>query len=183
MKRRYGVTHFSQAEEWVEKVQQTNMQVRGVKWVTQDPEVFDRAKKSFRRKSVTINGTTYRVQGYEHWVLKYLEPKIEKLVTRSEQLPRLQYLFEGKTRRYFSDALIHLRNGRRCLLEVKSTYTVVANQKQDLQKFLAALEWCENNDTAFLLAVAKSATDIQLFEPESKTDIKHIFKEFSRDQK
>jgi len=183
MKKRYGAACFSQTPEWVEKVERTNLQVRGVRWVTQDPDVFDRAKRSFRRKQVAINGKTYRVQGYEHWVLKHLEKKIAEVITKTDQLPRLEYSLAGKTRRYFPDALLHFRDGRAYLLEVKSTYTVVSNLKQDTRKFLAALEWCEKNDTTFLLAVAKSVTDIQLFEPKNKTDIQHIFKKFSREQK
>jgi hypothetical protein len=154
IKDRYGVEFFSQSGEWKRKVSATCMKRRGVAWVTQDPEVFERAhRSSYKRKSIRIKGKLHIVQGFEGAALKFLEPCIKKLKTRPGELPKLMYTFDGRTSRYYPDALIRTVDGDKLLLEVKSVYTAQRDGAKNFKKFRAAIRWCEENDAKFLLAI------------------------------
>lgn len=177
---RYGVEHFSKTPEWKTKVEATNRSRRGVSWPSHDPEVLERSQKSaFASKQVTIKGSVHIVQGYEPEVLRFLEKDIRKLYTKPSEMPRLDYRLDGKSRRYFPDAVLLTTSGAKVLLEVKSVYTVRANVDKDVAKFLAAIKWCSSNSHTFTLAVADHKGNISLFTPTCKKDLRKIFTQFT----
>jgi len=176
---RYEVDWFSQTPEWYQKCVATCQARYGVKWVTQDPEIFERQKNSYKRKSIRINGKLHRVQGYEPFVLKYLEPEITKLWTKSKNLPCLYYKHEDKSRRYYPDALVEMTSGERILFEVKSTYTASLDIDKNLQKFHSAIKWCRETGATFVLAIGHPKGKVDMYPLNSKIEVRRILTRLS----
>jgi hypothetical protein len=119
-----------------------------------DPDVFKRVmKSSYSRKTITLLGKTFQVQGYEPAVLKELEPRIQRLTVDPDTMPKIFYQDDtGKKRRYYPDALFQLKSGRNVLLEVKSPYTF--SQPKVVQKARATFDLCSTyKDLQYWVAV------------------------------
>lgn len=169
-----GVEFPMQNPKIKRKVEKTHLRTRGVCHQSKDPEVLSKillSKK--RRKSVTINGEVHKAQGYEPIVLKDLEQKIIKLKTNPRDMPTITYKdpITKKVRSYFADARLKTRSGNKCLLEVKSPYTLCYQLELNLTKFKAAKVWCKMNNYLFILAVCTAKGEISYFKMPTAKEI------------
>lgn len=64
-----------------------------------------------------------------------------------EQPVGISYLFEGRRRRYWPDAVVLLRDGRELLVEVKPR--ALFGKPKDMAKWRAAALWCHRNSVGF----------------------------------
>ena len=120
----YGVSHPMKNIEIQEKQKKTNLERYGVEYILQLPEIQIQSEKfSKRYKNYKMpSGKIRKVQGYEplaldELILFYNE---EQIKTGRIDIPNIEYIINGKTKRYFPDIYIPHENK---IIEVKSTYT------------------------------------------------------------
>lgn len=139
----------------VAKRRATSLERYGVPHHYQDGGVFDNfQKKAYTAKEVLVNKEVHKVRGYEGVVLKHLENQIDKCITSAKELPEIWYGYQGVERRYYVDFAILAKSGRRYLVEVKSSYTLIADIHRNLAKFRAATKIANQLGLTFVLAVA-----------------------------
>ena len=111
-------------EEGRNKARETTLRKYGVEHHLQDPDMLE-SQQAKRYKTYTIespNGTQYRVQGYERYIVPALFEMYgeEDVVVGKGAVPEVWYEYGGSKRRYFADAYVKSIN---TLFEIKSTYT------------------------------------------------------------
>jgi hypothetical protein len=112
----------------------------GCEYPMQCPEIFEKAQKSAhaRKKYTFPSGNICYVQGYEWMYLDKLMKENypeENIITGASNVPKVEYNFDGKLRRYFMDMYLdYLRTG----IEVKSTWTYKQEIEKNRAKWLAA---------------------------------------------
>lgn len=121
-KRTYG--GFACSIGWT-KSRNTLLTKHGVNHQLHIPEIFERQQAN-RYKTYTIKSPTnkeYRVQGYERYVFPYLWEKFQEddLIIKKAEVPRVEYYFNNKIRKYYPDGFIRSLN---TIVEVKSTFTI-----------------------------------------------------------
>ena len=176
-KKKFGVANASSCEQVKAKRRETNLRNSGYEHNFSNPEVRERAKDTCeekygyreagaihsltsrydRKEWVDKNGTVHYVQGFEPYVLDYLNQRedVVKIVTDPRKVPHIKYKYRGKTRTYIPDIVFKLASGNWHVIEVKSTYTLADQLRRNLQKFKAAIKFVlRNNKTqTFWLAV------------------------------
>lgn len=131
----------------------TNVERHGVPNPMQHPDILDKAiKNAYRRKEYTLpSGRIEYFQGFEYDALMNLisggyicgfNPSIvfteENILMTKREVGRVFYTsFQGKRRYYFPDLRITDTN---IYMEVKSTYTLLADLDVNLAKFKAVCE-------------------------------------------
>lgn len=152
--KKYGVDYYAKTpmfkkrikakkEEIQQKREATFIRNLGVRSPAQVPEIHERqGKNSYRIKEVTVGGKVFRVRGYEPVMLKHLisigiKPKNIK-VSAKEGLPTVDYVYDGKSHRYFPDMLV--KDGNRInLIEVKSVVTAGLQSDEAFNRLKAKL--------------------------------------------
>lgn len=107
----------------IAKTKATCMKRYGVAFPMQHADVFYRSNtRRYRRKSITIGGRRYGgLQGFEPFALRWLIEKHDARILNKADLS-FNYRFRDQTRVYFPDIVARV-NGKRVVVEVKSTYT------------------------------------------------------------
>ncbi len=129
----YGCDHPSKSEYLQEKRKQTCLIKYGIEHPIQNKIIFEKSiNNSAKIKEYTMpSGQIRKVQGYEPFALNdliklYTENEI---LTGRNDVPRIKYTLENKTKYYFPDIYIPKENK---IIEVKSIFT--RNYKSDLIK-------------------------------------------------
>ena len=154
---RYGVEYSTQTEQMKAASVATNLRKHGVEHHLQDPKLFAQRMKSM-----------YRTRS-----LRFSDGKIRTVQSRDEQLVVrvylrnsftcgapdffIRYSLDGKRRVYHPD-FIMCKNGKKFLVEVKSTYTLYKNWDMNIEKFKAANRYCEENEMTFVLVLIRKVT-------------------------
>ena len=101
----------------------------------QNTLVFSNNKRSrFKQKNYKFkSGNVVKIQGYENLALDILLKTYNEndIITKSEEVPKIKYYFQGKNRVYYPDLFIPIENK---IIEVKSTYTYNIKIEQNLIK-------------------------------------------------
>lgn len=181
-KSKFGTDHPMQSTVVQERSALTCMENRGVSHPSKDPEVLSKillSKK--RRKDIEILGNTYKVQGYEGYVLKNLEPRLTVIRTGLKEVPKFDYHdpVSDKERRYFPDAVFKTRLNNDCVLEVKSPYTLCYQLDTNVAKFRAAVRWCKKNGRIFVLAVCDNDKNITYLKNPTSKEVRSLAKSFN----
>jgi hypothetical protein len=97
----------------------------GVEHQLHIPEVFEKQQNN-RYKTYSIfspSGKEFKVQGYERFVIPMLwrEYQEDDLIIQKKNLPKIDYIYQGKIRKYYPDCSILSEN---IICEIKSTYTI-----------------------------------------------------------
>lgn len=104
-------------------------------------------------KYVTLNGKTFKCEGYEHHALNYLAKKypVSQIHTGS-LVPIFKYPFDDKNPRYFPDILVQLKED--WIVEVKSGYTLTwRNEEVEFRKVQEKARAVLNAGYKFILVV------------------------------
>ena len=139
IKELYGHEVYTQSDIYKKHLFETY----GVYHDMQRPEIFSKAmKSSFSKKEYKFpSGKIVYVQGYEPFALDYLLKKKnipeELIEVETDKIPYIDYIFEGKHKRYFPD--IHIPMWK-ILIEVKSLYTFDIQKDLNLAKFKACYD-------------------------------------------
>lgn len=166
-KERYGAENFRGSKIGKERIRKViDLKYGGHQ--LQNPEVFERVQKNryATKEFISRKGSTHSYQGYEGFVLTELDTNSMVLgfTTVAKKIPRIRYEEQGKHRVYYPDILIKLRDGRKILTEVKSTYTLSSSEevyKTNLLKFASAEAYClQNNQWEFWLALTSPKGEI-----------------------
>lgn len=106
-----------------DKTRRTCMARYGVEYAMQHPDVFYRSNtRRYRRKTVRIRGVVYdNLQGFEPFAVRWLIEKHDARILNKGRTS-FRYSLDGRERTYFPDVIACV-NGRRIVVEVKSTYT------------------------------------------------------------
>lgn len=138
--KKYGVKHASMHPDVIEKSRQTQFSNYGC-WFTQTDE---HKKTMYKKKSYTFpSGKTITIQGYEHLCINLLlsrgilEDDIKTGKEITDEIGIINYQFTGKTCRYFPDIFVKSQNK---IIEVKSTYTLIAELEKNTLKKRAVLQ-------------------------------------------
>jgi len=156
---KYGVENPSQLQEVKEKKKRTCLKNHGVEYPIQSLEIKEKTKKtnlirhgieypiidhncnSFNFKEYHWkSGEVSFVQGFEPIVLKELEDygyTFNDIKVEHNNVPAVEYEFEGKKRRYYPDIFIPKEN---LIIEVKSEWTYNLEKERNLRKFKAVEE-------------------------------------------
>lgn len=152
-KRNYGVDNPRKAESVKKKVTAAYLE-----WIANptNKERFVKAimgpqRKDFAHYEVRDPmGVRHRVQGYERFVVPKLNPR--KVRSVSTEVPCIRY---GNDRFYFPDLVLHMKDGSKRLLEVKSMFTLCYGLENNILKFEAATKACRNHgNVSFWLIVS-----------------------------
>lgn len=147
-KRKLSLT-VAEKEEVSYKRRQTCLATYGVSNVSQDRDIHASKLKTSRAKTFVFpSGRSVVVQGYEPRVLEdLLRAGIkEHDIVVGEDVPIIEYEFDGKIRRYFPDIYIKSQNW---IIEVKSLYTFNLCREQNLKKRVAT----KNSGYSFSFAI------------------------------
>lgn len=172
MVKRYGTVHALMNKECLERREKTVISRYGVKCSFQSPIVQkkiskslrlrygvsnpmhsldllmkQRASRSCKKKYRTKDGQLLLLQGYEPQVAVYLENTGWSLSSTPETV---SYTFDDRPRKYFPDFCVQ-KNGKRLVLEVKSTYWLGGHQQA-----------AEKNTAKFAAASQKFGTDFRI---------------------
>ena len=129
---KYGVDHSSKNDDVKKKKTQTYMERYGVKNPMQNSTIAEKALKNrFKLKEFEFpSGKIIKVQGYEHFCLKYLliNGILENdIITGMKNVPEIWWHDkEGNKHRYYTDCYIVSQN--KCI-EVKSKYIHLNKKK------------------------------------------------------
>jgi hypothetical protein len=136
---RYGVNNPLKSKKVQEKYKKFLMDNYGVEHNMQVAEILEKHQRSaFSLKPYTLpSGKEVKIQGYENHALdKLLQTYQEEDLTIGASLvPKIIYIHQQKTKRYYPDIYILKDN---LIIEVKSTYTL----KRELEKNLAKRRAC-----------------------------------------
>jgi hypothetical protein len=172
---KYGVNYAQQSKQIVETKRANYYAEHGVHHHFQRPEIFEKFLDSVydKEKYITTNGDRIGLQGYEPQVALALEDRGWFIRKPKQSIP---YKFKKEKKIYHPDFVIE-RGDKRYLVEVKSSYTLLAKNsyKKNKAKFLAA-----ENITVdrFILAVALKSEIILIVNPGylNRKDYKKILK-------
>ena len=136
---KYGVDNVMKLEQFKKMVKQTSNENWGVDYPMQASCIFERCKKAtYKIKRYTwLCGNVSYVQGFEPLVLKELEANgycFDDVKTNSNDIPRINYMFNNKEYTYFPDIYIPREN---LIIEVKSNYTLMSQIEKNQAKFTA----------------------------------------------
>lgn len=140
---KFGVDSYAKTDEFKRRREETWIQKYGVDNPAKSPEIQDKIQIGQQYngsyKSITLNGHTYNVQGYEPIVIKELIKSgipPEEIVVDRAIIPKIKYVDNsGKMRRYYPDIWLPRYN---LLIEVKSLYTWQKYKAINLLKINAA---------------------------------------------
>lgn len=163
--KRYGCTNAGATPEAQAKIRATNLARRGVPHNMMDPKVQAKKQQTFQQRygvsnpqqAFEVRSKTARtqltrkqyrtqdnrvldLQGFEPHAAAWLESKGFLVASAQENKIRIPYSFEGKQRYYFPDLCCQSPAGKRYLVEVKSVFSIRANETHP--KFLAATKAC-----------------------------------------
>ena len=147
---KYGVECPLQSKHVIAKGVQTNIRRYGVEHASQNQEIMERTQKNSKKykKFVMPSGEVRMVQGYEPFAIKNLLDiySAEQIKSDRKDVPRVQYIVNGKKHYHFPDIYIPHENK---LIEVKSTWTYKCKISNILEKKKACEEqgyiyeiWC-----------------------------------------
>jgi hypothetical protein len=106
---------------------------------------------------VDSTGKSHSYQGYEDRILKILDRSSKVASFSTSDIPKIRYRYkkEAKSRTYHPDIVAFLKDGRKLLIEVKSTYTLVHAKTFALnkRKFEVASKLSKQHGFEFWLAV------------------------------
>jgi hypothetical protein len=158
---RYGVDYPFQSTQIHTKVKNTNLEKYGNEvylaseqgkqhmidkygfpYATQNPEIFEKARKSsFSLKDYTMpSGKVIQLQGYEGFAIDLLLKKgvAEDAIKVGIDVPSIPYTYEGVDRIYYPDIHVTLADSdgsEELLVEVKSEYTYQLDVEKNIAKF------------------------------------------------
>lgn len=143
---RYGVTHQIHIKEVRDKV------------------------NTFKKRTVTIAGSSYTCQGYEHLAIEHLVARGYKVKTNLGGIAYVDAL--GIERKYYPD-LAAVQGKRRLLIEVKSTYTFKWTRDNYPEKYLAGTAWASARgiDYVVLVMVPNKPIAYSFVNPKSVADL------------
>jgi hypothetical protein len=192
VKKRYGVDSIGSLVTpdsllRAKETRKNTMQERyGVNSALQVPEFFEKGEKTRRTaKEFTLNGKTFVVRGFEDTAIRHLIDHFgisvtDIFTTSKDGNETVWYEFEGKRRRYHPDMTI-LYQGRRIVVEVKSTYTLGAStknlDKNTLDKNLAKWTETAKNHEVLLIVIGQKSTKKKEADPNKVALIEnpHLF--------
>jgi len=150
--KRYGARNFWSSKAFQRQRVKKCMGKYGVSHHMQDPTISSKCI-SFGAKWKYINclGKTLKVQGYEPQVASKIEESISKITARRLNMPKIEYLYEGRRKIYFPDFKVRTKSGKTRIIEVKSTFTLL--NPKNKPKFRAAIKVCNSLGYEFWLAV------------------------------
>lgn len=125
------------------------MRTKGVRHQMHLQEVRDKVNK-FRFYKITLGGVTHRYQGYENHVLKNLHTKGYSITTKGEGIDYKSST--RKWRKYYPD-IKAVKNGKRLVIEVKSTYTFKWTRDNCPEKLFAGTKWARSKHATFLVVI------------------------------
>jgi hypothetical protein len=135
MMEKYGSEFFINSEECKKQM----MEKYGVEYAMQNDKLFSKMlASSFRRRIYKYgDGRSAMILGYEDLAIKELEEsnlygKIE--AGDSEEIPTFWYEFEGKKHKYYPDIYYVKKDGKKIIIEVKSTYYFEKDKEKNLAK-------------------------------------------------
>ncbi len=140
--KKYGVENPSQSDKIKQKKITTSFENYGVNHPMQNANIAEKSlNNSFKSKDFTyLDGTTIKVQGYEHIALEKLVKQgynSEDIITSRKEVPELWYHdLEYKKHRYYCDIYIPSENR---IIEVKSMWTY----EKDLHTNTLKAETCK----------------------------------------
>lgn len=132
---------------WSEGAKKRYAKKTGFDHPLRNPEIRDAAAKTALSRKVPISpkkiiGSTRVSQGYEPQVISFLQgsKNVSEIYT-GKLVPRIRWNDDqGKEHYYFPDLLITMSSGKKKLVEVKSTWTLMGNEgffRANLLKFYA----------------------------------------------
>jgi hypothetical protein len=138
---KYGVDNVAKLPAIWEKIKVTSIKKYGVESPNQNPDIHRKQDGSrYRNKEFVFpSGKIVLVQGYEPLALTYLlahNYHEDDLLTETSDMPDINYIYNNKIHRYFSDIYIKQEN---LIIEVKSTYTFDKDKIKNLAKQQASL--------------------------------------------
>ena len=160
---RYGVENSFASRDIQRKIRSTFMNKYGSDHPLKNTEVFSRMMSNrFRRKDVVDRfGKQHSVQGYEHLVIERLssDPRVSEIHSKPSEVGSFPVRSLGRERAsvYYPDVRFLTYDGKTAVVEVKSSYTVRCNIRENLRKFRSAHRRCEQSGERFFVAVV--ATD------------------------
>jgi hypothetical protein len=121
---RYGVKYAVEHPDIKNKIIATNLERYGVRNPQQNTEIQEKTQRNAKKfKEYRMpSGEIRKVQGYEPFALDILvkEYTEDQIKSNREDVPRITYEYENKSRYYFPDLYIPHKN---LIVEVKSTWT------------------------------------------------------------
>jgi hypothetical protein len=140
--KRYGVENASQSAEVQKKIVATCLDRYGTERPAQSQEFqIKNQNKAYKRKEFVMpSGEIRKHQGYEHFGLRDLLAQgytEERIKSNREDIPRILYDCNGKTRAYFPDVFLPHENK---IIEIKSTRTFGIDWEKKLKYQKKAVE-------------------------------------------
>jgi hypothetical protein len=119
------------------------------------PEIAEKASlngggraKVFRYK--TAHGNEIKIQGsYEKKFVAFCE-EMGYLI---EDGPRIEYIFDGKKKNYYSDFLVTRQDGKKIIVEIKSTYWYNKHKEQTDTKNEYAIRYANKDGMKFCFII------------------------------
>jgi hypothetical protein len=137
---KYGVENPLHSHEIREKIKQTCQLKYGVDYPLQNSLIFEKCmlgqqKTAYGYKTyISPSGKIYKVRGYEGLIIDYLIKagvKEDDITNLRNEIPKIEYVYENKTRLYYPNIFIKSRN---ILIDVKSTNTYSKESDKNLIK-------------------------------------------------
>ena len=122
---KYGVENTFQYQPFKDKVKEDNLVKYGVEYYTQTTECRKKFFSSLSYKK--YNGLVYQTS-YE---LNFLEFCFENNIVVTDEVPRIDYSFEGKIHYYFPDFYIP---EKKLIIEIKSYYWMEKLKQKNIAK-------------------------------------------------
>jgi len=150
----FGVKNPSYSAEIREKANNTNLLKFGVKHVMHNKDILEKCLKNGAGKCRRINyktkfGNNIIIQGsYEYHFVKHCEDNNFYI----ENGPCIDYIFNGKKRKYFIDFKVCV-NEQIKLVEIKSTYYFIKYRQEIEAKKQSAEIFAKNNNMIYELQV------------------------------
>lgn len=174
-KERYEGGHPAKDPKIKKKTQETLLARYGVTSSVCIPGVRDKQKSAyekaqhsgkFARKLFTdARGHQHKLQGYEPDVMKWFQDSENFLGFESGRaVPAIEYVFNGKTKTYYPDFLMHTTRGT-YIVEVKSSFTLLFgnNSAVNMMKFCAATRYARARGWNYLVVVKTRHLGIRWF--------------------
>lgn len=137
--KRYGVRRPFMSEEirekGREKAKETMIEKYGFPFAMQNVEIFKRAlSSSFRtKKFIFPSGKEVNIMGFESQAITYLLQSYDEKEIEVDKVPSIQYIdSDNKSRVYHPDIFLP---EEKCLIEVKSCYTLYCEFDKNMSKF------------------------------------------------
>ena len=164
-RKNHGVDHPTQTQSVLNKMKATLQKNFGVDNPMQHLDIRNRSHRSaFKLKEfISASGRIHEYQGYENHILAFLDAHFNVKSYRtasSGDVPSFEYS-DGHL--YTPDVAVKLRDGRRLLIEVKSSWTLCGRDwERNLLKFEAVeTSLLTESNTFFWLALTDSKGNIE----------------------